>query len=270
MADALVFGAPNALANRLADALSDVLHVRERYQQTLEQLAGPGVAIVTTIHGLSTDAPALALADGARKDRKADDPERRAWLAILAEGAARGSACFAVTSNDEVSRLKARLKAGGLPEPRRLRRVLVIKQDAAQRFDELTASALRLPRIAVNEAPLEGDSTPWPAEVADEDSWLVETVYFPATRSLLDRADIVVNFDFATEPSDAERPALHERLVLGVLRRTLKPLSTPQLERELSLVAHLTPILTLRNERERDAVVEALIRGAGLPKRAGP
>jgi len=56
--------------------------------------------------------------------------------------------------------------------------------------------------------------------------------------------------------------------VLGVLRRTLKPLSSPQLERELAAVAHLTPSLVLRNESERDAVVDALIRGASLPRRA--
>lgn len=268
MADALVFGAPNALANRIADVLSDVLQVRERYQQSFEQLAEPGVAIVTTMGGLSADAPILAFADGARKDRKVDDPERRGWLATLAEAAVRGSTTFVVTASDQADRVKTRLKAEGLPRPRPLQRVLVIKQAGDQQFSEDVANALRLPRIAVNEAPLEGDPNPWAAEVADEDQWLVETVYFPDTRSLLDRADLVVAFDFALEPPPEERPALHERLILGVLRRTLKPLSSPQLERELSAVAHLTPVLTVRTEAERDSVVDALIRGASLPRRA--
>ncbi len=268
MADALVFGAPNALANRLADGLSDVLHVRERYQQTFDQLAKPGVAIVTTVAGLTADAPILAFADGVRKDRKLEDPERRAWLVMLAEGAARGSFPVVVTASDQADRVKARLKAEGVPVVRPLQRVLVIKQSGGQAFSEDVAGALRLPRIAVDEAPFEGDPNPWTADVADEDAWLVETVYFPATRSLLDRADLVVAFDFAIEPGGAERPALHERLVLGVLRRTLKPLSSPQLERELAAVAHLTPSLVLRNEPERDAVVDALIRGASMPRRA--
>lgn len=267
MADALVFGAPNALANRLADALSDVLHVRERYQQAPGQLAEPGVAIVTTPGGLSAEAPILAFADGARKDRKVDDPQRRGWLAALAEGAVRGSFAVVVTASDEADRVKTRLKAGGIPPIRGLQRILVIKQSAEQAFSEDVADDLRLPRIVVNEAPLDGDPNPWTADVAEEDAWLVETAYFPATRSLLDRADLVVAFDFAVAPEPEERPALHERLLFGVLRRTLKPLSSPQLERELSAVAHLTPILTVRNEAERDAVVDALIRGSSLPKR---
>lgn len=268
MADALVFGAPNGLANRLADALSDVLQVRERYQQTFDQLGEPGVAIVTTQGGLSSDAPVLAFADGARKERKVDDPERRAWLATLAEGAVRGSGAFVVTASDQAERIKSRLKVDGVTAARPLQRVLVIKQTADQTFSEEVAEALRLPRMAVTEAPLDGEPNPWTAEVADGDKWLVETIYFPDTRSLLDRADLVVSFDLAVAAATEDPPALHERLLFGVLRKTLKPLTTPQLERELSAVAHLTPVLTLRNEAERDAVVDALLRGATLPRRA--
>ncbi len=268
MADALVFGAPNALANRLADVLSDILHVRERYQQTIEQLSEPGVAIVTTHAGLSADAPVLAFADGARKPRTVDDPDRRAWLATLAEGAVRGSAAFVVTAADQADRIKSRLKVEGMPAANPLQRVLLIKQTPDQAFSEDVAQSLRLPRIAVREPIAEDDPDPWPAAVADEDSWVVETLYFPAVRSLLDRADLVVTLDFALESATGKPSALHERVLFGVLRKTLKPLSSPQLERELAAVAHLTPVLTVRNAAERDTVVDALIRAAALPRRA--
>lgn len=267
MADALVFGAPNALANRLADILSDLIHVRERYQQTQEQTPEPGVAIVTTLHGLTTEPPLLVLADGARKDRKVDDPERRAWLATLAEGAARGCATMAITSADEAGRLKAYLKSAGLPTGQLLRRLLVIKQSAGQQFSEDVADALRLPRIAVDN-PV-GASETWTSVVADDDAWVVETEYAPAVQSLLDRADLVIRCDFAPpDAASAERPPLRERLLFGALKRTYAPVASPRLERDLSAVAHLTPILAIRNESERDAVVDALLRGAALPKRA--
>jgi hypothetical protein len=269
MADALVFGAPNALANRLADTFSDLFHVRERYQQTLEQNSEPGVAIVTTLAGLNTDAPLLVFADGARKDRKVDDPERRAWLATLAEGAVRGSATFVVTSTDEAARLKAHLKRDGAPKGAPLRRLLVIKQTFEQQLSEEVADALRLPRIVVNEPTPVDDPEAWPVEVADEEQWVVETAYSPAVRSLLDRADLVIVFDLGPVAApDEATPPLHERLLLGVLRRTYAPVVSPKLERDLSAVAHLTPVLTIRTYAERDTVVDALIRGASLPGRS--
>lgn len=266
MADAIIFGAPNTLTGRLADILSDLLKVRERYQQSQEQNADPGVAIVTTHAGLSTDAPALIFADGLRKDRKLDDPDRRAWLARLAEGAARGAATFVITSADEARHLKTRLKAEGLPVGEPLRRLLVIKEVAEQALPDGTAETLRLPHFVVNEPVLPDESDSWPAEVAESDRWMVETAYSPAIRSLIDAADLVVAFDFGVTPPETQgRPPLRERLLVGALRRALAPVTPARRAEEFSEVAHQTPVLVLRNQAERDAVAEALLLGASLP-----
>lgn len=270
MADAIVFGAPNTLANRVADTLSDALHTRERYQQSLEQLAQPGVAIVTTTGGLSSDAPALAFADGLRKDPKIDDQQRRAWLTMLAEGAARGAFCTVLTDTGQTGPLKARLKADGVPKGEPLCRLLVINPDPGRPFSEDFAPAIRAERIAIDEPSPADDPDAWPQRVAEEERWVVETGYTPALRPLINAAGLVVVID---QPSPAaapveERPPLHQRIVLGILRRTYAPIAGPRVERDLAAFAHRTPILVVRNDGERQAVAEALLRGAALPSPA--
>ena len=285
MVDALVFGPVNSLASKLADALSDRLRVRVRYQRHAEENAAPGVAICTSAEAFTTNAPILLCADDARDSRK-PDPDRTLVLATLAEAAALGRYVAIIGSRAEAGSWVRHAKAAQVPTERPLKRVTIIGEPGVGKSTLAAALSpiLGLPIVSIDEEYWGDERGADGAdgrearleEIASRESWIAEGAYRSVARNLAPRADATMYLDLPTSVARqhrAEREArvgpvkrpLKERLIVAFFRRSYPVTHQRQVRAQLSAAAHLAPVFCIRTEAERDAVTEAFARGAAAP-----
>ncbi len=280
MANALVFGSPNALVNRLADGLSDVLKVPERYQRSFEDHDQPGVEICTNAAAFAREAPIIAFADGHTKERRVPDRERASALATLAEAAAMGRNVAIIASKTEAQHWIRHIRDERLPGARPMRRVYILGESGSGKttLAKLLAPALGLPFVSIDEEYWHGDSRPdgrearrqRVAEIAAGENWVVEGAYRGPVRTLSACADIIVHLDLPAQENRKRREArgatpgqsMKERIITAAFRKSYSFVYGPRLSKDLAAAAHLAPVFYVRNEAEREALTAGLLRGA--------
>lgn len=283
MADALVFGAPNALASKLADRLSDILRVPVRYQGSREEDNRPGVAICTSVEAFIAGAPIMVFADRVAPGPAAPAGERIAVLRALAEAAARGRYVRIISSKQEAGRWADGLAASDLRTPRPLRKLNISGESGSGKstLAAKLAPALAIPLVSVDdlfwgdEETRNGGSDARRQQVDSvlaRDSWLTEGVYRSVAARLSAQADATVHVDLPPGQAKRQRDArgrpkrpLRERLIVATLRKT-NPVHEHLLRRDLARLAHASAVFIVCSEAEREAVTEGLLRGAELAR----
>ncbi len=290
MADALVFGAPNALASRIADALGDALHARVRYQRSAAENAAPGVAICTTVEAFAAGAPIMVLADGEAPGPAAPAAERAAILGILAEAVTGGRYVRIIPDKESAKAWAGHLRAESLvSRDTALRRLYIVGAGGAGKttLAAKLAPPLGLPLVSLDQElwdsagrPLAGrETTPSRLqhirELAARDAWLIEGVYWRAAGAVAPMADVVIHLDLADQVIPAQRDgrgptmarSLPARLKLTAWLRSYPLVEARLLRRELARTAHLTAVFSVRNQDELAAVIAGF---SGAPAPADP
>ena len=274
MADALVFGRPNSLAGRLADGVCDALGVPVRYQQSLEQLPKPGVALCTTTAALTTDVPFLVFADGETKAKGVDD-ERLAWLGLAARALAEGRPLVTIHDTEHAREWVREFKREHVVPLRPLRRIYIVGEAGSGKTtlaNEL-GEKFGVPVTHLDDfflADPEAGHDRWQQQVreaAASDGWVIEGVYWRAASILAPQADVTVYFDLPPGVTRERRkarppgpPMTFKYKVLHALWLTTYPAFESRLLRHnLFEGAGDRPVLRIRNEAEADAVRAGLL-----------
>lgn len=276
MADALVFGRPNSLAGKLADGVCDALRVPVRYQQSLEQLARPGVAICTTLEALTTEAPFLVFADGELKDGKGVDEERVAWLGLAARALAEGRPLVTIHDREQARDWLREFKREHVVPSRPLRRVYIVGESGSGKttLGDGVAAAFGLPVTHLDEIFVENPRAGherWEAAIRDaasaSDGWVIEGTYWRAAGILAPQADVTIYMDLpshVTRKRRADRPpgppmTFRYRVLHTLWITTYPAFESRVLRRELFHAAGDRPVLRVRNEAEAEAVRAGLV-----------
>jgi len=289
MADALVFGAPNALASRIADALGDALHARVRYQRSAAENAAPGVAICTTMEAFAAGAPIMVLADGEAPGPAAPAAERAAILGILAQAVTGGRYVRIIPDKESAKAWAGHLRAESLFAGSNIDRLYIVGATGAGKttLAGKLGPSLGLP---VTELDLEfwgpnGEDADGRAkttervnhvrELAARERWLIEGGYWRALAPAAERANAVIHLDLPSalvaEQRNRRGPTV-KRSFLRRLRFNFWLKSYPLVEarllrRELARTAHLTAVFSVRNQDELAAVIAGF---SGAPAPADP
>lgn len=269
MADALVFGRPNDLTGRIADGIADVLRVPVRYQQSLEQLDRPGVALCTTLEALTSDAPLLVFADGQVKDRKAADEERATWLGLAARAAIEGRPIVTVHGKAQANAWLGQFAAEGAPEGQPLRRVYIVGEAGTGGADLAGAvsEVLGLPLTHLDDfvsADPEAGHERWQRQILDAAGntagWVMEGAYWRAASMLTASADVSVYLDLAV-PTERGTRSFGLRLPVAFRARGSPIFESRLLRHELLQGMPRGPVLRARNDAEVTAIRGALTGG---------
>ncbi len=193
---------------------------------------------------------------------------------------AAGRGVVVVSSKGEANRWLKHIAEDGLPEARPLNRMNIVgesgsgKTTLANRLGPL----LDLPVFSVDELFWEDEETRKGGakardrhvdQILSGERWLADGVYWRPAVRFSTVADVTLHLDFPSGRAKRQREArgdsdraLREKMVVSTLLRAYPIVYERLLRRSLSEIAHLAPILEIRNDAELEAVAEGFRRGA--------
>ncbi|MGE3076981.1 MAG: hypothetical protein AB7N24_19810 [Dehalococcoidia bacterium] len=280
MAEAVVFGGSNGLVSKLADGLADILGVRVRYQRSGEESALAGVAIATNAEAFTGDS-LLVYADDEKPKTGLTDSSRAMALGQVAEEIARGRVVAVLSSRTEAKRWLDLVATAGAGATRPLRRMNICGESGTGKttLASKLAGPLGIPMVSIDDIYW-GDHTDLEhgefarshllEDVLAREEWLAEGPYWRSAFRLSSLADCTIYLEYPSHRVARQKHergdspfSWRERLAVSTAQRIYPKANERRIHTKLSEIAHLTPVLDVRNDAELEAVTAGMLRGAG-------
>ena len=208
---------------------------------------------------------------------------RAAALGQLAEEIARGRMVAVLSTRAEATRWLDLVTEHGVARERALRRMNICGESGTGKttLAKRLSGPLGLPMVSVDDiywddhpelAPGEPSRNGLIDEVLAREEWLAEGGYWRTAWRLSKVADCTIYLEFSQErvaSQKAARNAPHdrplswrERLAISTARVLYPKANERRVHTKLSEIAHLAPVLDVRNDAELGAVTAGLLRGA--------